>query len=99
MMVVIVDDPEKGIDSENLKAVGFEKSPERCQHLQGDRPGEHSCAIHHYPWYKDTPCYSHGQIEKSPTDECRMGRYLLNKEGNAIKAAVLSDETITKVFP
>lgn len=79
MLVVIVDDPELGIDPENLKSIGT-KVPDRCPHLRGDRPGEHSCAVHNYPWYKDTPCASHGQIEKSPDTECRTGRYILDKE-------------------
>lgn len=78
MLVVIVDDPELGIDPENLKSIGL-KVPDRCQHLQGDRPGEHSCSVHHFPWYGETPCATHGQIEKSPDDECRMGRHILDK--------------------
>jgi hypothetical protein len=78
LCVVIVDDPEKGVDPENLKAIGF-KGPERCQHLVGDKPGEYSCAVHDRKWYKETPCASHGQIERSPTDECRMGQYILKK--------------------
>jgi hypothetical protein len=76
-MVVIVDDPKLGIVEDNLKAVGF-NGPERCQHLVGDKPGEYSCAVHDEPWYCETPCASHGQIERSPTDECRMGRYILD---------------------
>ena len=84
--VVIVDDPELGPEPENLKAIGA-KPPERCQHLRGENPGEHSCFIHDYPWYKDTPCAAHGQIEKSPDDECRMGRYILDKHNEKSQKA------------
>ena len=76
-MVVIVDDPEKGISEDNLKA---RKGDDSCQHLKGDKPGEYSCAIHDYPWYKKTPCYTHGQIEHDENDECRLGRWILNQE-------------------
>ncbi len=69
--VVIVVDPDKGPIDGNLKAITG-----RCPHLQGDKPGEYSCAVHAKPWYKKTPCFNHGQIEKSKTDECRMGAHL-----------------------
>jgi len=79
-MVVIVVDPELGLADNNLKGIGFKLGqPERCPHLQGDKPGSYSCAIHDRPWYPETPCYSHGQIEKSPNDPCRIGTYLVKK--------------------
>ena len=72
--VVIVDDPKKGIREDNLVT---REGGIPCQHLTGNESGEYSCAIHHYPWYKETPCFSHGQIERSPDDVCRMGEYIL----------------------
>jgi len=72
-MVVVVDDPKRGITNDNLKA---RKGDEPCQHLQGDKPGEFSCALHDYPWYKETPCFSHGQIEQKNSN-CRLGEYIL----------------------
>jgi len=81
-MVVIVDDPAKGIVEGNLQPVGFGGS-ERCKHLVGDKPGEHACAVHNEPWYDETPCFRHGQIERSPQDECRMGRYILDGQSDA----------------
>jgi len=81
-MVIIVDDPEKGIVEGNLSSIGF-KGPERCPHLRGDKPGSYSCAVHNRPWYKDTPCYSHGQIESDPSSPCRMGTYLIETEVDA----------------
>lgn len=39
------------------------------------KEGKAFCTIHHYKWYKKLPCYSHGQIECSPEDPCRMGKY------------------------
>ena len=79
-MVVIVDDPEKGIREDNLKA---RMGEEPCQHLKGNKPGEYSCVIHSYPWYKKTPCFSHGQIEQEDS-ECRMGRWILDQEEKRI---------------
>jgi len=73
-MVVIVDDPIKGVAEDNLKC---KNDPCRCQHLLGDKPGEYSCIIHDEPWYSETPCYQHGQTELSPGTPCRMGKYLL----------------------
>jgi hypothetical protein len=76
--VVIVDDPAKGIDPDNLKVI--DNQTERCPHLQGDKPGEYSCAIHDEKWYPETPCFAHGQIEQSPDCECRMGRHILEQQ-------------------
>lgn len=77
MMVIIVDDPDKGIKKDNLIA-HMGHGP--CKHLQGSEPGKYSCAVHDRKWYKKTPCFSHGQIERSPDDECRMGRYILDRK-------------------
>jgi hypothetical protein len=72
---MIVDDPEKGISEDNIIA---HEGNGPCKHLEGNKPGEYKCKIHNKPWYKKTPCYSHGQIESSPEDECRMGRYIID---------------------
>lgn len=73
--VVIVIDPKRGLVKGNIKALDG-KTP--CPHLRGDTPGSISCAVHNEKWYKKTPCFSHGQIEEKPTDECRMGRAILD---------------------
>lgn len=75
-MVVIVDDPEKGIDIDNLKA---RKGDTPCQHLEGTEPGQFFCKLHDYPWYDETPCSEYGQIEQKNTN-CRMGEYILKTE-------------------
>lgn len=76
LWVVIVKDPELGLREDNLTV--FEGGVgKRCPHLRGNKPGEFSCAVHKYPWYQKTPCFSHGQIERSKSDPCRMGQYLL----------------------
>lgn len=77
LCVVIVNDPEKGIKEGNLIV---HEGKGKCPHLLGDRVGEYSCALHDKKWYKKTPCFSHGQIEQSITDECRMGLFQ-TKEG------------------
>ena len=78
MIVVIVDDPEKGIIPDNLKV--HEGTGKPCQHLKGNKAGEYSCSLHNKSWYEETPCFSHTQIENSPEDVCRMGEYILKKE-------------------
>lgn len=72
--VIIVDKPELGIVENNLI---HKPSGMPCKHLLGDKPGEYSCAIHDFSWYKETPCYSHGQIEQKNSN-CRIGEYALN---------------------
>ncbi len=69
--VIIVDDPKKGVNEDNL-IPHLGDGP--CKHLQGDGPGDYDCALHDYPWYKETPCYAHTQIGKGP---CRMGKHIL----------------------
>ena len=79
-MVVIVDDPKKGIVEGNLIDIGF-NGPERCKHLVGTTPGKYSCAIHDKKWYKKTPCFRHGQIEMSQDSLCRMGEFIMKGRG------------------
>jgi len=76
-VVVIVDDPEKGLQEANLIIHGMECKP--CKHLLGNKPGEYSCAVHDKPWYPETPCFAFTQVEHGNT-ECRIGRYTLKVE-------------------
>lgn len=73
--VVIVVDPEIGPTSESNLA--FKDSGERCRHLRGAAP-PFSCALHDEPWYPETPCARHGQIERHEDELCRLGNYHLN---------------------
>ena len=70
---MIVDDPSKGIAKDNIIAHWGNGQP--CKHLHGDTPGEMTCGIHHFRWYEKTPCFTHGQIERSKDCVCRMGEY------------------------
>lgn len=88
-MVIIVDDPEKGIVDDNL--ICHEGHNEPCKHLIGDEPGEYSCVIHDKSWYKDTPCFSHGQIEQSPDDVCRLGAYIIALKDKCAKVNEFGD--------
>ena len=74
--VMVLRDSHLGINDNNIihKPTG-----EKCLHLIGDEPGEHKCAIHGSRVYKQTPCFSFGQIERNKKCECRMGRYILDK--------------------
>lgn len=48
---------------------------ESCPHLSWN--GDIAvCKIHHYKWYKTTPCYNHGQIEMSKDEPCRTGIWM-----------------------
>lgn len=75
-MVIIVDDPEKGIVESNL--IAHEGNGKPCKHLEGNKPGEYSCKIHDKVWYDETPCFKHGQIERYPNDPCRIGKHILD---------------------
>lgn len=88
--VVIVDDPALGPVEGNLIARGGD----RCQHLRGDTPGQFSCAIHDEPWYPETPCAQHGQIEYSPDDPCRLGVFVM-KTGLPLPMASDPDRSST----
>ena len=73
--VIIIDNPELGIVKGNLieKPTGI-----RCKHLEGDNPGQYSCAVHDYDWYQETPCYQFAQIE-TKNSNCRVGEYSLKR--------------------
>lgn len=77
LLVVIVVDPDKGIEYENLR--GINCLEERCPHLRGDKPGEYSCAVHDREWYPESPC---AQYQSHwPEQKCRMGEFLVEGEG------------------
>jgi len=86
LAVVIVDDPQKGPEEGNL--IVHEGHGVPCKHLQGSRPGGYSCAIHDEPWYQETPCAQHGQIESNPWVPCRMGEYVLGGSRPNFLAAI-----------
>lgn len=69
---------KKGIEKENLIAHDC-VSDGPCPHLLGEKPGKYSCAIHNEPWYKETPCFKHSQIEAKDSS-CRMGTYILKNQ-------------------
>jgi len=78
-LVTIVDDPSLGPVEGNLTVHEGDGTP--CKHLLGEGPGSYSCGVHDRDWYKETPCYSHGQIERGNTN-CRMGKYILEKHND-----------------
>lgn len=83
--VPIIDDPEKGLQENNI--VIHEGNGTPCKHLKGSKPGEYSCAIHDYPWYRETPCYGHIQIEKDPNEPCRVGLAFMERFANGLPVA------------
>lgn len=77
LLVPVVDDPEKGIQDGNIIVYKGNGTP--CKHLKGDKVGSYKCAIHHYSWFKDTPCADYGQIETGNT-QCRTGKHIMRGE-------------------
>lgn len=51
---------------------------QKCPHLYL-QDQEWKCKIHDYPWFKDTPCARHSQIEESIESICRTGKYRKDK--------------------
>ena len=76
---VVVVKPEFVEEKLNVNAMSDDTvlalDNEECPHLTWDGDIA-NCKIHHYKWYKDTPCFSHGQIERDPKSPCRMGQYV-----------------------
>lgn len=77
-LIVIIKEPKKGIVEGNLEALDGTK---RCPHLIGNKPGEYSCSIHHYDWFKDTPCGEYSQVERQERN-CRTGDYIIKTQRN-----------------
>ena len=76
LWVMIVNDPEIGIELDNI--IEHRGQGVSCKHLTGNVPGEYACALHDKEWYEETPCNMHGQIESSTDTDCRMGRCQLD---------------------
>ncbi len=79
MVVIVKPEHVDNPDFENedtFMCHGGDGTP--CPHLSSWEGNKTACAVHHLPWYKKTPCFSHGQIESSPDCECRMGRYIID---------------------
>lgn len=77
-LVPIIKEPDKGLLDENIVIHKGDGTP--CPHLLGNEPGKYSCKVHNYPWYKDTPCFAHGQFEKDENTYCRLGEYILKQK-------------------
>lgn len=86
----IVDEPAKGYEEGNI--VEHSGLGRKCKHLRGDRPGEYSCAVHEYPWYKETPCYRHGL--KNGDGECRFGTQIMKRyeDGRYEERVLIKDD-------
>ena len=76
LAVVIVDDPAKGVSEYNL--IFHEGKGKWCKHLKQLSDGSYTCKIHDEPWYEETPCAQHTQIEHKDSP-CRMGVYVLSR--------------------
>ena len=74
-LIPIIKDPEKGLIEDNCECLD---GSVRCPHLEGEKPGNYCCKIHHYKWFPKTPCGTHTQYERQNTN-CRLGEYMLKK--------------------
>jgi len=90
LMVTIVK-PEfidEDLDFDNLSVIDkviMKESGKWCPYLELNGE-EYSCKVHNKPWYKDTPCFAHTQIENSIDDECRMGAGVTNRFKDHLKS-------------
>ena len=66
-------------DPDFEKKLQFKESDKWCPHLIEKSKFIYSCKIHKKPWYKNTPCFNHTQIESSDISKCRMGNYVNGK--------------------
>ena len=73
LAVVIVADPTKGISEDNLTFHEGKGKP--CKHLKKLKDGTYECKIHNEPWYEETPCARHTQIEQT-NSPCRTGVFI-----------------------
>jgi len=91
--VVIVDDPEQGVVEDNIL---HKPAGEICKHLiDSNNNTIATCAIHHYPWFPETPCGQYTQVENSIDSPCRLGIYaktMRAQRGQRIKI-ITSDTT------
>ena len=69
---------------------------EPCPHLSWDG-NITTCAIHHYKWYKETPCYDHGQIEMSKDEPCRTGVWMRENKINVKEVFGKKNKTLKKL--
>ena len=86
---VIIIDPEfkdsfEKIDDFIDEHFTFKESGVVCPHLIMDDIIT-TCSIHDKKYYKDTPCYSHSQIESNVDDKCRMGKYITENDIKVMK--------------
>jgi hypothetical protein len=88
-LVTIIDDPEKDLSEDN---VTVHEGDGPCKHLEGNTPGGYSCKVHSKPWYNETPCFNHGQVESSPNDECRTGKYILTHKSISLYKSLERNE-------
>jgi len=76
---VVIIRPEAVKEDLNIDALHEEDlkflNNEKCPHLSWDNDVA-ICAIHHYLWFKDTPCGQYTQIERSADTSCRTGVWM-----------------------
>jgi len=87
VIIINPDSVRKNLNFDELKDKDVLHKPSgfACPHLIWSLEGKSICSIHHYDWFKQTPCHSHSQIEKSYCSKCRMGEYILAENNTEIR--------------
>jgi hypothetical protein len=65
-------DKIKSFDDITENDIKYKEQYEFCEHLSFDKKG-FFCNVHHYDWFKETPCFQFSQIEDDENQVCRIG--------------------------
>jgi hypothetical protein len=69
-------DEIKSEEDINEKTVIIKEHKQFCEHLKyNEETNKFTCSIHHYPWFKFTPCHQFTQIEEHDNSPCRIGEW------------------------
>lgn len=98
MYDVIIINPDKikvGLNFEDESIYMHKPTGFKCPHLSFI-DGKAHCRIHHFSWFKDTPCAQFTQVESRETN-CRVGEHMLNEKNIEIYRKVLNKPKFAEV--
>ena len=90
-VIIHPDSVKEDLDLDSLKEEDMLTldGSEKCPYLSWENENA-VCAIHHYSWFKNTPCGAHTQVEPSSDTLCRVGK-ILRTNKTAWKFATLQE--------
>ena len=77
MVTIVKEEYFDKIKTENdltMDAVEIKEERVWCKYLINNL-GKFVCTIHHYSWFKFTPCYQFTQMEENKDSPCRIGEW------------------------